>query len=138
MHIQKVMELSQTILRDPISLFIGGRNVATETIQQELKYVGREDGKLLAVRQLFQEGIKPPIVIFVQSVDRARELFHELVYDNINVDVIHSERTQKQRDQIIAKFRTGEIWVLIATDVLGRGIDFKGINVVVNYDLVCR
>jgi ATP-dependent RNA helicase DDX52/ROK1 len=40
------------------------------------------------------QGIRPPVLIFVQSVDRAKALFHELVYDNINVDVIHSERTQ--------------------------------------------
>ena len=65
------------------------------------------------------------MLIFVQSVERAKALFHELVYDNIFVDVIHSERTQAQRENIIKKFRLGEIWVLIATDLLGRGMDFK-------------
>ena len=42
------------------------------------------------------QGIKPPVLIFVQSIERARHLFHELVYDGINVDVIHAERTQAQ------------------------------------------
>ena len=78
--------------------------------------------------------IKPPTIIFVQSKDRATELFHELVYDNINVEVIHSERTQSQRDKIIECFRTGKIWVLIATDIMARGMDFYNVNLVINYD----
>ena len=72
------------------------RNAATETIKQELLFVGSEDGKLVAIRQMVQKGLKPPVLIFVQSIDRAKELFHELVYDGINVDVIHSERTKSQ------------------------------------------
>ena len=74
------------------------------------------------------------MLVFVQSIDRAKELFHELVYDGINVDVIHSERTQAQRDSIVAGFRTGRIWFLIATELLSRGMDFKGVNLVINYD----
>lgn len=59
-------------------------------------YVGGEEGKLIEIRQMIQSGLKPPVLIFVQSVERAKELFHELVYDGINVDVIHSERTKAQ------------------------------------------
>ena len=44
----------------------------------------------------FSQGFQPPMLIFVQSKDRAKELFHELIYDSINVDVIHSDRTQAQ------------------------------------------
>ena len=44
----------------------------------------------------FQQGFQPPMLIFVQSKERAKELFHELIYDGINVDVIHSDRTQAQ------------------------------------------
>ena len=58
----------------------------------------------------------------------------ELVYDGINVDVIHAERTQLQRDNVVKSFRSGQIWVLICTELMGRGIDFKGVNLVVNYD----
>lgn len=50
------------------------------------------------------------------------------------MDVIHSDRTQAQRDNVVKSFRTGKIWVLIATDLMGRGIDFKGVNLVINYD----
>eukprot|EP00002_Diphylleia_rotans_P032593 TRINITY_DN6859_c0_g1_i1.p1 TRINITY_DN6859_c0_g1~~TRINITY_DN6859_c0_g1_i1.p1 ORF type:complete len:313 (-),score=69.22 TRINITY_DN6859_c0_g1_i1:210-1148(-) len=127
-------QLAKTILKDPIRLTIGVRNTTAETIKQRLVYVGQEEGKLIGMRQLIQEGIKPPVLVFVQSKERAQELFHELVYENINVDVIHSDRSQVQRETIIKNFRMGKIWVLIATELVARGIDFKGVNLVINYD----
>ena len=74
------------------------------------------------------------MLVFVQTKERAKELYNELVYDGINVDVIHAERSQLQRDNVVDSFRSGNIWVLICTELMGRGIDFKGINLVVNYD----
>ena len=49
------------------------------------------------------------MLVFVQSIERARELFHELIYDGMNVDVIHAERTQAQRDNIVRSFRAGKV-----------------------------
>ncbi|KAL7844573.1 hypothetical protein SRHO_G00231120 [Serrasalmus rhombeus] len=113
---------------------IGPRNSAAETVEQELLFVGAENGKLLAMRDLIKKGFMPPVLVFVQSIERARELFHELVYEGINVDVIHADRTQQQRDNVVSSFRSGKIWVLICTALMARGIDFKGVNLVVNYD----
>ncbi|KAI9592922.1 P-loop containing nucleoside triphosphate hydrolase protein [Syncephalis fuscata] len=129
-----VEQLAQTIMKDPIRVVVGTKNAATETIKQRLIYVGSEEGKMIAMRQLIQEGLKPPVLIFVQSIERARELFNELIYDGINVDVIHSERTRAQRDNIVKQFREGKIWVLISTELMARGIDFKGVRLVINYD----
>jgi ATP-dependent RNA helicase DDX52/ROK1 len=78
--------------------------------------------------------LEPPVLIFVQSKERAQELHRELENDDIKVDSIHADRTQAQRDAAVEKFREGKTWVLIATDLLGRGMDFKGVNVVINYD----
>lgn len=49
-----------------------------------------------SIRWIFLQGVQPPVLIFVQSKERARELFHELIYDGMNVDVIHSDQTQEQ------------------------------------------
>ncbi|XP_006881437.1 PREDICTED: probable ATP-dependent RNA helicase DDX52 [Elephantulus edwardii] len=117
-----------------ISVSIGARNSAVETVEQELLFVGSETGKLLAMRELVKKGFSPPVLVFVQSIERAKELFHELIYEGINVDVIHAERTQQQRDNTVHSFRAGKIWVLICTALLARGIDFKGVNLVINYD----
>jgi len=130
-----VEDMARSFLRNPVQIVVGARNAATSAVSQKLVFVGREEGKLLAIRQAIREGIKPPVLVFVQSKDRARELFHELIYDNINVDVITSERTPQQRDTIIKNFRSGKIWVLIATDVMSRGMDFPAVSTVVNYDL---
>ncbi|KAK2873038.1 hypothetical protein Q8A67_022935 [Cirrhinus molitorella] len=117
-----------------VCVSIGPRNSAVETVEQQLLFVGSENGKLLAMRNLIKQGFLPPVLVFVQSIERAKELFHELVYEGINADVIHAERTQQQRDNVVSSFRSGKIWVLICTALLARGIDFKGINLVINYD----
>ncbi|XP_017348949.1 probable ATP-dependent RNA helicase DDX52 [Ictalurus punctatus] len=117
-----------------VSVNIGPRNSAAETVEQELLFVGAENGKMLAIRDMIKKGFLPPVLVFVQSIERARELFHELVYEGINVDVIHAGRTQQQRENVVNSFRAGKIWVLICTALMARGIDFKGVNLVINYD----
>ncbi|XP_064612172.1 probable ATP-dependent RNA helicase DDX52 [Liolophura sinensis] len=121
-------------LDNVVQVHVGARNVCTESVEQELLFVGGESGKLIALREIFRKGVKPPVLIFVQAKDRAKELFHELIYDGLNVDVIHSDRTQLQRDNVVKCFRAGTIWVLICTELMGRGIDFQGVNLVINYD----
>ncbi|KAJ2077768.1 RNA-dependent ATPase rok1 [Coemansia sp. RSA 988] len=129
-----VEQMAKTIMKDPIRIIVGTQNAATESIDQNLVFVGQEEGKLIELRNMIATGFKPPCLIFVQSIERAKELFYELVFEGINVEVIHSERTQTQRNKIVQKFRSGELWVLICTELMARGIDFKGINLVINYD----
>ncbi|KAJ1991387.1 RNA-dependent ATPase rok1 [Coemansia spiralis] len=129
-----IEQMANTIMKDPIRIIVGTQNAATETIDQKLVFVGQETGKLIELRNMITKGFKPPCLIFVQSIERAKELFHELIFEGINVEVIHSERTQTQRNRIIQKFRSGDLWVLICTELMARGIDFKGVNLVINYD----
>nr|XP_022334846.1 probable ATP-dependent RNA helicase DDX52 [Crassostrea virginica] len=128
-----VEEWCKLNLDNVLQVYIGSKNSATTTIEQELKFVGTESGKLLAVRDIIAKGVQPPVLIFVQSKERARELFHELIYDGMNVDVIHSDQTQEQR-RGCQKFRSGKTWILICTELMGRGMDFIGVNLVINYD----
>ncbi|KDR12154.1 hypothetical protein L798_13909, partial [Zootermopsis nevadensis] len=121
-------------LRGLISVTVGHRNAASDNVDQKLLFVGSEAGKMVALRELVQKGLTPPVLIFVQTKERAKELFSELIYDGINVDVIHADRTQLQRDNVVRSFRGGQVWVLICTELMGRGIDFKGVSLVINYD----
>jgi len=134
-----VKSLAENILRHPVDLKIataGSYGGANTDIEQELMFVGREEGKLLAMRQLKQRGrIKPPAIVFVQSQERATALFSELLYEKMHVDVIHAGRSRTARDNAVAKFRKGETWVLICTDLVARGVDFRAVNMVINYDL---
>jgi ATP-dependent RNA helicase DDX52/ROK1 len=124
----------RTTMHDPIKVQIGIRNSTATTVEQRIQYVGKEEGKLLALRQIFSDGFEPPMLIFVQSKDRAKELFHELIFEGVNVNVIHADKKKHERDVIIKEFRLGKIWVLICTDLMSRGIDFKTVNFVINYD----
>jgi ATP-dependent RNA helicase DDX52/ROK1 len=131
-----VEELANTIMHSPVRVIVGHKEGASDDVEQKLLFTGNEQGKLIAIRQMIAGGeFVPPVIIFVQSIQRAKALFHELIYDKVNVDVIHGERTQNQRDKVIERFKQGDIWVLICTDVLSRGIDFRGVNLVVNYDV---
>jgi len=131
----QIEELAKTVLRDPVEVVVGTLNAGAATIDQKLLFVGQENGKMVALRQLIAEGeLVPPTLIFVQSKERAKDLLKEMVYEGLKIDAIHAERTQLQRDETIRKFRLGEIWFLICTDLMGRGIDFKGVNCVINYD----
>ena len=130
-----VEELARTFMVDECRVLVGQKDSATATIDQRLEFTGSEDGKLHALRALIQAGgMQPPVLLFVQSIQRARELFHELVYDGLHVDVIHSERPKAQREAVIEAFRRGDIWLLICTELMARGIDFQGVNLVINYD----
>merc|ERR1712013_639345 len=121
-------------LDNMVKVRIGAANSATETVEQSLTYCGTEAGKIEAWRSLVQGGLTPPTLVFVQTKERAQELFEELLYDGVHVDVIHSDRSEQQRENTIRAFRAGGVWVLICTELLGRGIDFKGVSLVVNYD----
>ncbi|KAB2060120.1 hypothetical protein ES319_A11G356200v1 [Gossypium barbadense] len=129
-----VEELARTIMHDAVRVIIGRKNTASESVNQKLVFAGTEEGKLLALRQSFQERLNPPVLIFVQSKERAKELYEELKFDNIRVGVIHSDLSETQRENVVNDFRAGKTWVLIATDVIARGMDFKGVNCVINYD----
>ncbi|RVW98853.1 DEAD-box ATP-dependent RNA helicase 57 [Vitis vinifera] len=108
-----VEELARTIMHDAVRVIIGRKNSASELIKQKLVFAGSEEGSFL----LFVKAL--------QSKERAKELYTELAFDDIRVDVIHAD---------LSNHRAGKTWVLIATDVIARGMDFKGINCVINYD----
>ncbi|EEB05959.1 ATP-dependent RNA helicase Rok1 [Schizosaccharomyces japonicus yFS275] len=130
-----VEELAKTVAHDPLRIIVGQKDAATSTIEQKLLFVGNEASKLVIFRQMVSDGeIQPRVVIFVQDIDRAKALYTELMFDGIHVAAIHGELPQMKRDEVMARFRKGEVWVLIATDLLARGIDFNGVKLVINYD----
>lgn len=120
---------------DPIRIVIGAPNAAADRIEQRLVYVGHEEGKLMAIRQMLVEGLEPPVLIFTETIERAQALFAALLEHGITVDLIHSGRSQAERERIIANFRAGRIWFLITTDLLARGLDFPEVACVINYDV---
>jgi ATP-dependent RNA helicase DDX52/ROK1 len=130
----QIQELVKRVMVEPVKVQIGIQNTTAHTVKQEIVYCGREDAKLVTLRQYLKEGFEPPVLIFVQSKSRAKDLFKEMVYDGLNVQTIHGDKPKHARDDIIRKFRAGDIWVLICTDLMARGLDFKAVNTVINFD----
>lgn len=83
---------------------------------------------------LIGKGLDAPVLIFVDTKDHAEQLFKDLFSEGVNVDAIHSDKPQEQRDKIVQSFREGKLWFLICTELMGRGIDFKAVNLMINYD----
>lgn len=125
---------SQTILR----FIVGIKDTALPTVHQTLLYTATEPGKLLALRQLFTTSFHAPALIFVQSIPRAQALHAEILYDLPTpgrIAVLHAALTDTARAETMARFRRGDVWVLITTDLLARGVDFRGVRLVINYDI---
>ena len=129
---------------------IGLKDSSLPTINHRLVYAATEPGKLLGIRQLLHPSsssaaftsLRPPFLIFTQTISRATALHEELKFDipasagrSSRIAVLHSDLSSTKRSDIMARFRKGEIWVLITTDLLSRGVDFRGVNGVVNYDI---
>ena len=130
-----VEELARTVSHDPIRIVVGQSGSANQDINQQLVFAGSEQGKLLSVRQMFRDGsLPPPTLIFCQSIERTQALYDELKYDGVKVGALHSGQTQEQRENTLRKFRNGEVWVLISSEVLSRGVDVAAISTVINYD----
>ena len=86
--------------------------------------------------------LRPPVLVFTQTITRAIALRSELLYDipteaggSSRIAVFHSDLSDSALEHIMTRFRRAEIFVLITTDLLARGVDFKGVNGVVSYDL---
>jgi ATP-dependent RNA helicase DDX52/ROK1 len=132
---ERVERLARSVMRDPVRLIVKGRAEASADVDHKLLFVGSEYGKIVAMRNLIREGIKPPVLVFVQSVERTKELFDEIRGSGLRVAVLNAKMTAEERDDTVLQFRLGQIWVLISTELLARGVDFKGVGTVVNFDM---
>ena len=130
-----IEDLARMFLIDPVRVTIGRlASDISKNIDQSLVYCGKEEGKIMAVKQIITGGIQPPVIVFCNSIDRCNELLNCIRSLGIPVDSIHSQRSQSERETIIKRFREGSIWFLITTDLLARGLDFPEVSNVINYD----
>ncbi|KAK5744242.1 RNA-dependent ATPase rok1 [Elasticomyces elasticus] len=134
-----------------IRLVVGLKDSAVPNVEHRLVYAATEQGKLMGLRQLLHPAstpqgsgapLLPPFLIFTQTIERAVAVHSELLYDIpaeaggiSRIAVLHADLSDTARDSVMTRFRKGEIWVLITTDLLSRGVDFRGVNGVVNYDI---
>ncbi|MBR1547983.1 MAG: DEAD/DEAH box helicase [Prevotella sp.] len=129
----KIQQLARTLLTDPVEVKIAVSKPA-EKIQQSA-YICYEPQKLGIIRSLFKAGELERVIIFSGKKDKVKDITRELHRMNINCAPMHSDLTQAERDDVMYRFKTGQVSVLVATDIVARGIDIDDILCVINYDV---
>lgn len=129
----KIQQLAKTILNDPAEVKIAVSKPADKIIQAA--YVCYEGQKLNIIQSLFKEQQPERVIIFASSKLKVKEVAKALKRLNLNVGEMHSDLDQSQRDEIMHEFRNGRISMLVATDIVARGIDIDDIRLVINYDV---
>ena len=129
----KIRKLAASILRDPIEVEIAISR-PPESIMQSA-YICYEAQKLPILRKLFEQSAPKRTIIFASAKLKVRELTSTLRKMGFNVADMHSDLEQSQREQVMRDFKNGYVDVLVATDIVARGIDIDKIRVVINYDI---
>ena len=129
----KIRELAKTILHDPAEVNIA-ISKPNEAIDQSA-YVCYENQKLGIIRELFAEPSDSKTIIFSSSKMKVKELAHTLKRMKLDVAPMHSDLEQAQREEVMLAFKNNRIRILVATDIVARGIDIEDIGLVINYDV---
>lgn len=129
----KIEQLAKTLLKDPVEVKLAVSKPADKIIQTA--YICHESQKLGIMRHLFRQNELKRVIVFAGSKLKVREINRSLLHMHINCGEMHSDLDQSQRDDIMYKFKTGQIDVLVATDIVARGIDIDDIAIVINYDV---
>src|SRR5688572_25918349 len=129
-----IRRLSGTILRDPETVEVAPRNTTVEGIRQ-LVYPVDRDRKEALLAHLIRSGNLHQVLVFTRTKLAASRLATRLDRDGIDAVAIHSDRSQPERTRALEGFKTGDIRVLVATDVAARGLDIEDLPVVVNFEL---
>ena len=130
---KKIRELAVQLLNNPVEVQIAVSRPA-EKIRQ-MAYVCYEPQKLKIIQHIFQNGSLQRVIIFSGKKERVKEVTRKLKSMHINCDQMHSDLSQAERDEAMYRFKAGQTDVLVATDIVARGIDIDDIRLGINYDV---
>ncbi len=130
---EKIRLLAKQILKNPKEIRLAVSKPA-EKIKQSA-YVCYEPQKIGILQHIFEEKQPQRTIIFSSKKQKVQEIFRTLRRMNIAVGEMHSDLDQHQREEVIRSFKNGNIRILVATDIVSRGIDIEDIDFVINYDV---
>jgi len=130
----KVVQLANTILNNPKMVDVTTSSVVTKNVYQTLYYVPKPK-KIELCLHLLRNTIRGSVIIFRRTKFGVDKLEKALLKNNYNVDSIHGDKSQTDRQEALKSFKKGTVDILIATDVAARGIDVKNVDAVINFDL---
>ena len=129
----KIQQLAKTILNNPTEVKLAVSKPADKIIQAA--YVCYEEQKLGIIRSLFADEVPERVIIFASSKIKVKEVTKALKQMKLNVGEMHSDLEQAQRESVMHEFKSGHINILVATDIVARGIDIDDIRLVINFDV---
>ncbi|MDR0430733.1 MAG: DEAD/DEAH box helicase [Tannerellaceae bacterium] len=129
----KIRTLAKTILKDPEEIKVAISR-PPDTIMQTA-YICHDTQKLKILEDLFSKNRPQRVIIFSSSKMKVKELASTLKRMKFNVAAMHSDLEQSQREEVMKEFKNGHIDILVATDVVARGIDINDIKLVINFDI---
>ena len=130
---EKIRELAVSLLNNPVEVKLKVSRPA-EKIHQ-MAYICYEPQKVGIVENIFKQGDLKRVIIFCGKKDKVKEINRALQKLKINCAPMHSDLTQQERDDVMYRFKAGQVDVLVATDIVARGIDIDDIGMVINYDV---
>jgi ATP-dependent RNA helicase RhlE len=129
-----IAELAAHMLRDPIKVAVSPVASTVERVDQRVIRVDRSSKPAILIDVLRRERINRAL-IFTRTKHGADKVARGLIRAGIGAEAIHGNKSQNQRERVLAAFRMGEVRTLVATDIAARGIDVDGVSHVVNFDL---
>ena len=129
----KIQQLAKSILNNPVEVKLAVSRPADKIIQTA--YICYENQKLGIIQSLFEHQTPERVIVFASSKLKVKEVTKALLRIKLNVGEMHSDLEQSQRDIIMHEFKSGRINILVATDIVSRGIDIDDIRLVINYDV---
>lgn len=130
---QKIQQLAKTILRNPVEVKLAVSKPADKIRQSA--FICHEPQKLGIIQHLFKEQKPERVIIFASSKLKVKDVTKALQRMNLNVAEMHSDLDQSQRDEVMHSFKNAHTDILVATDIVARGIDIDDITLVINYDV---
>lgn len=131
---ENIVQLSRTILRDPVKIAVSPVSSTAENIRQYLYYTNKSTKKDLLIHILEDREIDQ-VLLFSRTKHGADRITRNLTKRRIRAVAIHGDKAQNQRQKALTQFKEGEVRVLVATDIAARGIDIEKLKYVINYDI---
>jgi ATP-dependent RNA helicase DeaD len=131
---KEIEAIAQSYMKKPVSITVGSKNTGAENVHHQYYVVHAKD-RYLALKRIADYYPDIYSIIFCRTKIETQEIADLLIKDGYNADALHGDLSQPQRDNVMNRFRSRNIQMLVATDVAARGIDVVDLTHIINYNL---
>ena len=132
---EEALDLTKRFMRDPVEILVKNEQLTLEGIKQYYIALDCESWKFDALCDLYSSISVAQAIIYCNSKRKTSWVKDRLIANGFTVESIHGDMKQREREDILASFRAGNCRILLATDIIARGIDVQQVSLVINYDV---